>query len=198
MKGLGEMDWAKPNAAALVKFRDGKQGGTLTVAHAATLGSLDAHISFVANTMMVLVNAYEGPMERDWAYLSTVGFDEPRLPRMYGLAKSARWEGSTFILEFQEGVMFHDGTPFDAEAALFNYRRMWDPEFEYYYDTAGAFRGDMGQLVVDMETRGPYTLAITLKERNWDFPDWMSVYGQYNYISPAAIKKYGNEGWLAT
>jgi peptide/nickel transport system substrate-binding protein len=141
---------------------------------------------------------YDGAVTRDRAYTTTVGYDEALVPRMYGIAKSIRWEGdSTLVFEFEEGVEFHDGTPFNAEAALFGYRRMWDPTFEYYFPAAGAARADIGSLVADngaaMETLGEYTLAITLKQRSWDFLDWMSMMGQYVFPSPAAVKEFGNE-----
>ena len=194
---IDEVPYAKVNPEALVKFQDGKYGGTLVIAQPIDSGSLDPHLAFL-DGLVVTLNTNEGAVTRDRAYLTMVGFDEPRVPRSYGIAKSIVWEGNTLVFEFEEGVNFHDGTPFNAEAALFNYRRMWDPEFEYYYPESGAIRADIGQLIADegraMEVRDEYTLAVTLKHRSWDFLDWMSMYGQYDFSSPAAIKELGNEG----
>lgn len=44
-----------------------------------------------------------------------------------------------------------------------------------------------------MEVRGEYTLAIPLKEKNWDFLGWMSVLGYDDLSRPPAIKEFGNE-----
>ena len=193
---VDEVPFARENPAALAKFKDGKFGGTLVIARAAAIDSLDPHMSLLEGTEITL-HTHDGAVERDRAFTTMVGYDEPLVPRMYGIAKSIRWEGTTLVFEFQEGVKFHDGTPFNAEAALFNYRRIWDPEFEYYYPAAAVQKTDIGKLVADegraMETRGEYTLAITLTHRSWDFLDWMSMVGQYDYSSPAAIKEFGNE-----
>ena len=197
MAVIDEVPFARVNAAALAKFEDGVFGGTLKVAKAGTIDSLDPQLA-VAEGIRWTIMMYDGAVTRDRAYTTTVGYDEPLVPRMYGIAKSIRWEGdSTLVFEFEEGAKFHDGTPFNAEAALFGYRRMWDPTFEYYFPAAGAARADIGSLVADngaaMETLGEYTLAITLKQRSWDFLDWMSMMGQYDFPSPAAVKEFGNE-----
>jgi peptide/nickel transport system substrate-binding protein len=193
---IDEVPFAHVNAAALVKFQDGIFGGTLVIGTPNDVPSLDPHVNQSADTNMNIL-IHDGAVTRDRAFLTMVGFDEPRVPRMYGLAKTIRWEGSTLVFEFEEGVKFHDGTPFNAEAALFNFRRIWDAEFEYYYPAGAATRSDIGKLVADegraMEVRGEYTLAITLKQKSWDFLDWMSMQGYYNFSSPTAIKEFGNE-----
>jgi peptide/nickel transport system substrate-binding protein len=185
------------NSEALAKFQDGTFGGTLVVALAVDADSLDPHIGFIPGRAVTL-HTNEGAVTRDRAYNTVPTFDESGVPRMYGIAKSIKWEGdSTLVFEFQEGAKFHDGTPFNAEAALFNYRRIWDPEFEYFYPEGNATRSDIGQLVADdgraMEVRDEYMLAITLKQRSWDFLDWMSNQGSYDFSSPTAIKEVGNE-----
>ena len=192
--GVGSLDWAKDSPAAMAKFADAKEGGTLIVGLKSPIGGLDPDINQSGNGHQVIVNVYEGLLERDWEYASTIGFDEDFVARSFGLAKAVRWEDTTLVFELVEGVKFHDGAPFNAESALFSFRRIWDEDFEYYYDEAGAVTADIGQLVVSMETRGPYTLAVTLTERNWDFPDWLSTYVRYAMHSPAAIKKYGTDG----
>ena len=46
-------------------------------------------------------------------------------------------DGKTVDMTLREGVVFHDGTTFDAEDVIFNFRRVRDPEFEYYDATLG-------------------------------------------------------------
>ena len=192
--GVGVLDWAKTNPAAMAKFADAKEGGTLIVGLKSPLGSLDPDLNITGNAHQMMINVYEGALERDWEYATTVGFDEPFVARSFGLAKAVRWEDTTLIFEFEEGVMFHDGTPFNAEAALFSWQRLWDEDFEYYFAEAAAVAADIGQFVTNMEVLDEYTLAVTLSERNWDFPDWLSTYVRYAIHSPTAIKKFGTDG----
>jgi peptide/nickel transport system substrate-binding protein len=196
--GVGVLDWAKPSAASLSKFADSTQGGTLIVGLKSPIGSLDPDVNLTGNAHQVIVNVYEGALERDWAYATTEGYDAPFVSRSFGLAKAVRWEDTTLIFEFEEGVTFHDGTPFNAEAALFSWQRLWDEDFEYYYPEAAAVAADIGQLIADdgraMEVLDEYTLAVTLTERNWDFPDWLSTYVRYAIVSPTAIKEFGFDG----
>lgn len=196
--GTGELAWANPSPASLAKYADAKQGGTLIVGLKSPIGPLDPDINLTGNAHQVLVNTYESLLERDWEYATTDTYEDEFPARKFGLAKAVRWEGNTIILELQEGVKFHDGSDFDAEAAEFAYRRIFDKEFEYYSDQAGAVAADIGQLVVGYEVRNKYTLAVELTERNWDFPDWQSGYGRYAMMSPTAVRTYGNEAMAST
>ena len=196
--GTGELAWANPSSASLAKFEGARQGGTLIVGLKSPIGPLDPDINLTGNGHQVLINVYESLLERDWEYATTDNYDDEFPPRKFGLAQAVRWEGDTIVFELQEGVTFHDGTPFNAEAAEFSYRRIFDKEFEHYSDQAGAVAADIGQLVVDYEVRDEYTLAVTLTERNWDFPDWQSGYGRYAMMSPSAVMEFGNEGMAST
>jgi len=67
-----------------------------------------------------------------------------------------RWEVSADGLEWtfylRPGVSFHDGTPLNADAVIFNLHRMWDKQhpyraghthsFYYFYYFFGGFRGE--------------------------------------------------------
>ena len=74
-------------------------------------------------------------------------------------ALAERWEVSEDGLEWtfylRKGVTFHDGTPVNADAVLFNFYRMWDPQhpnraghtqaFDYFTWYFGGFRGEVAQ-----------------------------------------------------
>src|SRR5919108_995926 len=107
------------------------------------------------------------------------------------LAKS--WEvldeGRTYVFHLLEGVKFHDGTDFDAQAAKWNIDRIIDPEVKswirpYYED------------IEQVEAVDKYTLRIRLKEPSSALP--IALGGYYQGIlmaSPKAFETYGQD-WL--
>src|SRR5574341_158126 len=112
------------------------------------------------------------------------------------------WTVSDDLLEWtftlREGVTFHDGTPFNAEAVVFNFNR-WrstsDPNhfeeqvFEYYEAMWGGF--DDASLITNVEavdeTSVKFTLSdITTVEANM-------AMSMFTIHSPQAITDYGLE-----
>ncbi|MBM3189007.1 MAG: hypothetical protein FJZ90_09840 [Chloroflexi bacterium] len=74
-------------------------------------------------------------------------------------ALAERWEvsedGLVWTFYLRKGVKFHDGTAFNADAVLFNFHRMWDPQhpyraghtqaFDYFTWYFGGFRGEVAK-----------------------------------------------------
>lgn len=105
-------------------------------------------------------------------------------------------DGLTWTFNLRRGVTFHDGTPWNAEAAKFNFDRWADEknpyhevkgmDYEYWSDfAAGSFQEAR---VID-----PYTLAIVLKTPDAPFVYNMSIVA-FDFASPASIKQYGGQG----
>ncbi|WP_276121201.1 ABC transporter substrate-binding protein [Pararhizobium qamdonense] len=100
------------------------------------------------------------------------------------LATQWAWgdNGSTLTMDLREGVVFHDGTPFNAEAVVYNIdRNMTLPESRRKSELAS---------VAKVEATGDYQIKFTLKR-----PD-ASLLAQLSdragmMISPAAGKELG-------
>jgi peptide/nickel transport system substrate-binding protein len=94
-------------------------GGEITVGLDFEPDNLDPHVTPYAVSHTVMMNVFDPLIWRD-----AEGAFQP------GLAE--RWEvsedGTEFTFHLREGVTFHDGTPFDAEAVKFNFDRIADPE----------------------------------------------------------------------
>ena len=89
----------------------------------------------------------------------------PELKIVPELAKS--WDvlddGKTYVFHLVEGVKFHDGTDFDAQAAKWNLDRILDPEVKSwvrpYYEE-----------IDKVEAVDKYTLRIQMKEPSGALP----------------------------
>ncbi len=115
-------------------------------------------------------------------------------------ALAESWEYSddllTWTFKLREGVSFHDGTPFNAEAVVFNFNRWRDTTDEYhyaeqvfeYYETMwGGFDAD--SLITNVEAVDEYTVQFTLSNVTTVLANMaMPMFALH---SPQAIMDYG-------
>jgi len=91
-----------------------RRGGTLRWALPFNAGSLDPMTGRTAGEFAILYTMFD----------ALIDFDPRTLDLKPGLAKSWTFsDPKTLVLELQEGVTFHDGTKFDADAVKFNLDR---------------------------------------------------------------------------
>ena len=172
----------------------GAAGGTLVFAGARLAASLDPALTSDGESFRILRQVYETLV--DLAPGSTnelVG----------GLAET--WEGepedTVYTFHLREGVTFHDGTPFNAEAVKINFDRMqnYADEFHddaYYY---GAVMDGFGadNLVQSVEATDELTVTITLREPNPSF-----LYGLtlpcFGIVSPAVLESTNADDFATT
>jgi len=167
-----------------------KTGGTLVVATTNDTPDLDIQKYISSSQHNALLPIFNGLVEKDW----TVDADFP--PIVPGLAES--WsvspDGKTYTFKLRQGVKFHDGSPFNAEAAHFNFQRMTDEKHEYYDPQAGStargvLKGLKGSKVVD-----EFTFQVELAQPNAGFIEAIASLPNYYMHSPAAFKKFGKDG----
>jgi ABC-type transport system substrate-binding protein len=105
-----------------------------------------------------------------------------------GLA--TRWEVAADVTSvrftLRKGVVFHDGTPFDAAAVKFNVERMMDrertPTNRPLWDVvAGADIVDAETVIV--RTKGPFSQILN-----------SFAHGSGSMVSPASVAKHGEKG----
>ena len=104
-----------------------------------------------------------------------------------GLAE--RWEINSDTTEFtfflKEGVTFHDGTPFNAEAVKFAFDRIVDPTVEAPLARASLGPYDHSEVIDD------HTIKVVFSEPNALFISSLSTRGM-NFGSPTAIQSMGD------
>jgi peptide/nickel transport system substrate-binding protein len=115
----------------------------------------------------------------------------PELKIVPELAKS--WEvldeGKTYVFHLVEGVKFHDGTEFDAQAAKWNFDRILDPDVKSwvrpYYEEIDT-----------VEAVDKHTLRIRMKEPSGALPMVLAGYFQgVPMASPKSFETYGKD-WV--
>ncbi|QPM90170.1 ABC transporter substrate-binding protein [Pseudooceanicola algae] len=100
--------------------------GVLVVGQVAEPKSLDPAADTAVNDFRILLNMYDGLVR----YKSGTLEVEPALATGWEISE----DGTVYTFHLREGVTFHDGSAFDAEAVKFNFDRMLD-EGHPYHDT---------------------------------------------------------------
>ena len=86
--------------------------------------SLDPHRVTAVNDFRILVNLYDGLV----SYADGTLEVEPALAESWEVSD----DGTTYTFALRDGVTFHDGTPFNAEAVKFNFDRMLNEDHPYH------------------------------------------------------------------
>jgi peptide/nickel transport system substrate-binding protein len=96
-------------------------------------------------------------------------------------------DGLTYTFKLRQGVTFHDGTDFDAQAVKFNVERWLDPNVRnpnrYYFTDIDTSR---------IETPDRFTVVLHLKQPSPTLLERMAS-GVGEILSPAAVQKIGND-----
>jgi len=103
------------------------------------------------------------------------------LAESYTLSK----DGLVYTFKLREGVKFHDGTPFNAEAVKVTLDRVTNPDNQ-------LARFNQFNRISKVEVVSPYSVRITLKEPFGPFINSLA-HASAAIISPTALKKYGNK-----
>jgi peptide/nickel transport system substrate-binding protein len=122
-------------------------------------------------------------------------------------ALAERWElsrdGRVWIFHLRRNVKFHDGTPLDAAAVVWNFERWWKSShpqhenqvkagqtFEYWEAQFGGF--DDKSIVSKVEAVGSHAVRITLKEPQAPFLANLAMF-VFDIASPKTVEQWGTE-----
>ncbi|WMS43578.1 ABC transporter substrate-binding protein [Acuticoccus sp. MNP-M23] len=155
--------------------------GVLVVGQIAEPKSLDPHAVTAVNDFRILVNLYDGLVRFKDGTLEV----EPALSESYDVSD----DGLTYTFQLRDGITFHDGTPFNAEAVVFNFERMLNEDHPFH-DT-GPFPLSFFFSAVDkVEAVDDATVRFTLKEPYAPFLSNLA-YPTGLIVSPAAVEAGG-------
>jgi peptide/nickel transport system substrate-binding protein len=177
---------AATEAAAQAPAEPGtpRQGGTIVVGLQAEPTTLDSQ----------QISDYNSHRASYGIYDELLRFKDESTEVEPGLAES--WDisedGTVYTLHLRQGVKFHDGTDFNAEAVKFNLERQIDPNHPYH-DTGEFPYAEFTWGTVDkVDVVDDYTVQITLKEPFAPFLNHLAMHPAA-MVSPTAIEKYGRD-----
>lgn len=155
--------------------------GVLAVGQIAEPKSLDPAAVTAVNDFRILVNLYDGLVRFQDGSLEV----EPALATEWEISE----DGTVYTFSLREGVTFHDGTPFDAEAVKFHFDRMLD-EAHPYHDTGPFPLSFFFSAIDEVEVVDPLTVRFTLSEPYAPFLSNLA-YPTGLIVSPAAVAEHG-------
>ena len=168
-----------------------EEGKTLIFAQSADAGTLDPALETSANSLAPAKHIYDGLTDFEPGTTTPI----PALATEW----STSADGLEWTFKLREGVTFHDGTPFNADAAVFNFERWWDTENPYnlgadqfiYWDYMfQGFKGDENSVVAGIEKVDEYTIKLILTKPNAPLLNTLTMENFY-FASPTAIEEQG-------
>ena len=153
---------------------------TFTYAQGADPRGLDPALVDDGESSKIIVNIYEGLLK----YADDSTEVEPSLAESWTISD----DGLSYTFKLREGVKFHDGTDFNAEAVKFNIDRQLPPLVTEDMGYAGFVFGTVKDVVVDDE----YTVTINLSQPNTAFLANLAMSMAAPIVSPAALEAGDN------
>ena len=153
----------------------------LIVGQIAEPKSLDPHAVTAVNDFRILMNVYDGLVRYKDGTLEV----EPALAESWTISD----DGTVYTFKLRDGVSFHDGAPFNAEAVKFNFERMLEEDHPFH-DT-GPFPLAFFFSTVDTVTAvDDLTVEFKLKEPYAPFLSNLA-YPTGLIVSPKAVEENG-------
>lgn len=131
-------------------------------------------------------------------------FDKDSFELQPGLAHD--WEvsedGLNYTFYLEEGVTFHDGSEFNAEAVKTNFERWADPEHEYaftedgyvyamYGTMFGGYKGDEGHVIKEINVINDHEIEFVLNQPLGFFLQNLGM-SYFGITSPQALEEHGS------
>jgi peptide/nickel transport system substrate-binding protein len=131
-------------------------------------------------------NIYDG--------LTRLGLDQnttgPTVDPSLALSWTPSADAKTWTFKLRPGVTFTDGTPWNADAAVFGLRRIIDPKFQYYSANDGGLLAFYTTNFASVAKVDDMTVSVTAKTPDAFVPNDMPF---LTFGSPTALMKEGKD-----
>lgn len=114
---------------------------------------------------------------------------EPCLASRYEISP----DGLTYTFYLREGVAFHDGTPLNAETAIWSFQRQMDPDHPGHLpDASFQYWNNLYQDVAEVRAVDAMTVEFTLSQPNASLLASLAIFPAF-LISPKALADHPND-----
>jgi peptide/nickel transport system substrate-binding protein len=151
-----------------------RRGGTLRLVLGEDPDSLDPHATISLTAFFVQSFIYDRLV-----YINQNGLPAGRLASSWTVSPDQK----VVTFKLRTGIKFHDGTPFNAQAVEFTFKRLLDPA------TAAPARSQFTELK-EVKALDATTVQFTLEK---PFAPFFTNLAGANIISPTALQKYGKD-----
>ncbi|CAN5212031.1 ABC transporter substrate-binding protein [soil metagenome] len=165
-------------------------GGTMVFGAAGDPKVLDPAFASDGETFRVLRQIYEGLLTSEEGSAELA----PALAESFEPSE----DGLTYTFELREGVLFHDGTDFNAEAVCINFDRWYNFEgltqspsvSAYWQDVFGGFSdGVTPSIFESCEVVDEFTVDVNLTRVTSRFPAGLAL-PSFSISSPTALEEF--------
>jgi len=170
LAGCAAPTTTKPTTSGTAAVAD-----TFTYAQGADPRGLDPALVDDGESSKIIVNMYEGLLK----YAADSTKVEPSLAESWEISP----DGLTYTFKLKQGVKFHDGTDFNADAVKFNIDRQLPPKVTADMGYAGFVFGS----VKDVTVVDPNTVKINLTQKNTAFLANLAMSLAAPMVSPKAL-----------
>jgi len=156
----------------------GSSEKTLVYGRGGDSTALDPATVTEGESFKVTVNLYE----------TLINFGDQDVTLQPGLAKSwkASPDGLSYTFQLEEGVKFHDGSDFNAEAVVKNFER-WKAGADKFPYFMSQFTMDGEQVIESITAEGDYTVVFKLKQPQAPFLKNLAM-SPFAIASPTAFE----------
>lgn len=161
------------------------RGNAFVVAQASEPRSLDPHVATSLNDFRIIENVFEGLVRFKPGSLDI----EPSLAKSWTISP----DGLTYTFQLRDGVRFHDGSAFDANAVKFSFDRMLNPGHPSH-DTGPFPLSFFFSKIESITVEDPTCVVFRLKE---PFAPFLAnlAYPTGSIVSPTALAGDGRHGF---
>ncbi|MHC0036257.1 ABC transporter substrate-binding protein [Pseudoneobacillus sp. C159] len=148
--------------------------------------SLDPITTTEGETFKVTENIYEN--------LVTFGEQDTTIHPSLAEDWTVTEDGLTYEFKLRQGVKFHDGTDFNADAVVFNFNRWMNGNEDQfpYYTMFGGYKGEEGHVIKEVSAVDDHTVKFVLTRPQAPFLKNLAM-SPFGIASPAAVEKYGDD-----